>query len=65
MVKLKNLVSEATKVLLKPKEIGEGVNTEVYIDKDGYLVLINKPGQMVFLHSTQISQLKKFLAKVK
>ena len=61
MVKLKNLVSEATKVLLKSKESGEGVPVTVHIDDEGYLVLKDKKGQMIFLHPTQIPQLKKFL----
>lgn len=62
-MKLKNLINE--KILLKPKELGEGVSVTVHIDDEGYLVLEDTKGQMIFLHPTQIPQLKKFLAKVK
>lgn len=63
ILKLKNLINE--KIVLKPKEIGEGVPVTVHIDSEGYLVLKDKEGQMIFLHPDQIPQLKKFLAKVK
>jgi guanylate kinase len=65
MVKLKSLVGEATRVLLKPKEIGEGIPVTVHIDDEGYLILKDKEGKMIFLHPHQIQQLHKFLMKNK
>jgi len=60
------MIPEATnKVLLKPKELGEGVPVTVHIDEDGYLVLKDKEGKMIFLHPTQAVQLHKFLMKNK
>lgn len=56
---------EVTKTTLKPKELGEGIPVTVHIDDEGYLVLKDKEGKMIFLHPTQIPQLKKFLTKVK
>ena len=70
-IKLKELMikrkfwkmDEATDVVLKPKEVGEGVPIRVKIDDEGYLILKDKEGKMIFLHPTQIPQLKKFLSK--
>ena len=73
MIKLKELmvsrkfwkVDEAKKVVLKPKEVGEGTPVTVYVDDEGYLVLKDKEGKTIFLHPTQILQLKKFIQKIK
>jgi len=60
------MLPEATqKVVLKPEELGEGVPVTVHIDDEGYLILKDRQGKMIFLHPTQIPQLKKYLAKVK
>ena len=53
------------KVVFKPKELGEGVPVTAHIDDENYLVLKDTEGNMIFLHPTQIPQLKKFLQKVK
>lgn len=62
-----DLLPEVTsRVILKPKERGEGVPLTVHIDGEGYLVFKEpSAGTMIFLHPTQIPQLKKFLMKVK
>lgn len=53
------------KVILKPKELGDGVPVTIYIDDEGDLIMTNKQGGMISFHSDQIPQLKKYLAKVK
>ena len=59
-------VDEAKRVELKPSEVGEGVPVTVHIDDEDYLVFkIPTTGTMIFLHPSQIKQLKKFLSKVK
>jgi len=59
-------IDEATDyVVLKPKELGEGVPIRVKIDDEGYLLIKDKDGKLIFIHPSQITQLKKFLAKVK
>ena len=62
-----DLLPEVTsKVTLKPKELGEGVPVTIHIDDEGYLIFKEpRTGQHIFLHPSQIPQLKKFLAKVK
>ncbi len=61
------LITEKTtsKVVLKSKEMGEGVPVTIHIDDEGYLVLKDKQGKMIFLHPTQIQQLHRFLIKNK
>jgi hypothetical protein len=61
-----NKLNEKTsRVLLKPKELGEGVPVTVHIDDEGYLILKDKQGKMIFLHPSQVVQLYKFITKIK
>ena len=60
------MMTEVTsRVILKPKELGSGVSVTVHIDDEGYLVLKDKKGQMIFLHPTQVVQLYKFITKIR
>jgi hypothetical protein len=60
------LLDEAqNKAKIKPKSLGDGVTIDVSIDDEGYLVLKDGTGNMIFFHPDQIPELKKYLSRVK